>query len=117
VWLNAGCLPAFASANPVKQPFVAVFPMSLSDFAPEMSGFPLEQSHSALEQTGSATGQTGSAPWQSHFPPGESRSFPGENRAFWHTRYSPGGFMKRHRDTGMADTGNITDCCPVKAIK
>jgi hypothetical protein len=80
--------------------------MSLSDFPPEMSSFPPEQSHSALGQTGSAPEQThidpgeiGSAPGQSHFPVGQSRSFLEESRAFWHTQYSPGGFLNCHKGT------------------
>jgi hypothetical protein len=73
--------------------------MSLSDFPPEMSGFPPEQSHSALGQTGSAPEQTHFATGQSHFPVGQSRSFPEENHAFWHTQYSPGGFMNCHKGT------------------
>jgi hypothetical protein len=58
---NAGCLPASVAGIPIKQPFVAVFPMSLGDFAPKQIGSALGQSHSALGQIGSAPGQTHSA--------------------------------------------------------
>jgi hypothetical protein len=109
---NAGCLPAFFAGILVKQPIVAVFPMSLGDSAPEQIGSAPGQSHSALGQIRSAPGQTHSAPGEissalggSHFPLGESRSFPGENCAFWHTRHSPGGFINCHKGTEKGKYG------------